>query len=115
MKLVLELEPLPQPRVRFNRRTGIAYDTAAEYKRAVAYLAKAAMQGRPPISEPLSVRFFRKYKPHSRRFGDTDNLLKSLLDGLNKIVYADDALITSLTAEKVQSERGRIEIEVEKS
>ena len=116
MKIELELDAKPQTRPRFNRKNGVAYEDAASksYKSAVGYLAKKAMAGKPPIENPCRVmlKFYRRYKVNSRRFGDCDNLAKSVLDACNGILWLDDSQIISLTAEKYQSAAARIEIEV---
>lgn len=115
MKISLELDAKPQPRPRFNRK-GIAYEDAASksYKSAVGFLAKMAMQGKPPIEKTCRVliKFYRRYKVSSRRYGDCDNLAKSVLDACNGILWLDDSQIISLTAEKYQSPTPRLEIEV---
>lgn len=43
---------------------------------------------------------------------DTDNYIKSTLDGLNGLLWEDDAHIVKLVAEKYYSDYPRIEIEV---
>ena len=44
---------------------------------------------------------------------DTDNYIKSTLDGLNGLLWADDNQIVDLVASKFYSDRPRVEIEVE--
>lgn len=116
MKIELELDARPQARPRFNSN-GVAYEDAASknYKSAVGYLAKNAMAGTPPFEKPCRVvlKFYRRYKVSSRRFGDCDNLAKAILDACNGILWLDDSQIISLTAEKYQSATAKIEIEVD--
>jgi len=113
MKITIEIEPLPQSRPRFSG--GRCYEPAriTNYKAEIGYKARQAMKGEKPFSSALKLvcRFWRKYKPTSRRYGDADNLLKSVMDGLNKICWKDDAQIISLTAEKLQG-TPRLEIEI---
>ena len=115
MKFTVEIEPKPQSRPRFSG--GRCYETAAmkEYKQAVGAAAKVAMAGSLPFSNAVSVklRCFRKYAATSRRFGDCDNLLKAVLDALNKICFLDDIQVTAATIEKIQSSTPKIEIELE--
>lgn len=49
------------------------------------------------------------YSPNKK---DLDNIFKSVLDGLNKIAYADDSCITSLSGQKGSSVNGQEFIEV---
>lgn len=43
---------------------------------------------------------------------DCDNYIKSLLDGMNGVVWKDDALITDIFAHKRYSDKPRIEITI---
>ena len=114
MKIEIKAEPIPQPRPRFGRG-GKVYqpEKIKAYKNVVSYAAKTAMQGKPPTSEALKInlRFYRRFKASSRRFGDCDNLVKAVLDACNGIIFADDSQIISLTAEKYQG-TPRLELEI---
>ena len=44
---------------------------------------------------------------------DTDNYIKSTLDGLNGLLWKDDNQIVKIVAEKYYSDHPRVEIEVE--
>lgn len=48
------------------------------------------------------VKLFRRYKPTARNFGDVDNHLKAIFDGLNQIVFDDDRQIVRCVVEKFQ-------------
>ena len=43
---------------------------------------------------------------------DLDNLLKSVMDGLNGLVYDDDSQVSYISAEKAYSDRPRIEVDI---
>ena len=45
---------------------------------------------------------------------DTDNYIKSTLDGLNGLLWEDDNQIVDLMAHKYYSDKPRVEIEVKK-
>ena len=112
----VEEEPLPQPRPRFGRNGGIYFpETFQAYKEKVKLAAVQAMKNKPPMTGELLARlkFFRKYKRASRRFGDCDNLSKAVMDALNGIVYDDDSQIIKITTEKFTDKNNpRIEIEI---
>ena len=119
MKLVVEVEPLPQTRPRFSKFGG-CYEPAPmkEYKRKIALVANAFMQSNnlEAMTGELSasVRLYRKYKRTSRRYGDCDNHLKAIFDALNGIIYADDSQIVCCSCEKhTDKDKARIEIEIQ--
>ena len=113
MKLELEIEPIPQARIRFGGGRCYEPSRLREYKNKVAMLAKA--KGAEILQGALSVsiKLYRKYKITSRRYGDFDNLAKAICDSLNGICYVDDSQIVRCTVEKIQSATPKIEIEIE--
>ena len=114
MKIEIKTEPLPQPRPRFGRG-GKVYQSEkiTAYKNVIGYAAKNAMQGKPPTLDALKInlRFYRRFKATSRRFGDCDNLAKAVMDACNGVLWLDDSQIVSLTAEKYQG-TPKIEVEI---
>lgn len=44
---------------------------------------------------------------------DIDNIIKSIMDALNKVVYEDDKQIVKIEAEKIYGEQDKIIIEIE--
>ena len=43
---------------------------------------------------------------------DIDNLIKSILDGLNGVAFKDDNQVINITASKVYSDIARVEVEI---
>jgi len=43
---------------------------------------------------------------------DIDNLIKSILDGLNGVAFKDDNQVINVTAKKVYSDIARVEVEI---
>ena len=72
-----------------------------------AYLTSTAFTTRPKKSGATTRQSRPTVKP------DTDNYIKSTLDGLNGLLWADDNQIVDLVASKFYSDRPRVEIEVE--
>lgn len=101
IKILVAGDCVPAARPRFS---GHAYQPKRnrEYRARVQTAAYSAMAGREPLAGAVAVcvRLYRKYKPTSRNYGDCDNHLKSLFDGLNQIVFKDDAQIISCLVEK---------------
>lgn len=54
-----------------------------------------------------------KFEPASRSVGDCDNLAKGIMDGMNGIVFTDDARVVSLFVAKHYAEEPRAEVYVE--
>ena len=108
-------DPIPAARPRFSK--GHCYQPARnrEYRLRVAQAAQNAMQGSKPLEGALSmdVRIYRKYKRTARLYGDVDNHLKALLDGMNGIVFADDGQVVEIAALKcVDKINPRVEVEI---
>lgn len=89
--------PVGKQRPRLGRR-GKVYTPAktANYEFAVGWQARLAMGARELMTRDVAVTFavFRK---DARRV-DLDNVIKSLLDAMNSIVYRDDSLVVSIQA-----------------
>lgn len=59
------------------------------------------------------VRLYRRYRPTTRIYGDCDNHLKAVFDGLNGIAIEDDAQIVRCLVEKFTDKTNpRAEIEL---
>ena len=76
-----------------------------DFERLIGWEAKLAMKGRRPTHAPCvaSIRITRKRPKKTKLYapaGDTDNFAKSILDGMNKIVFDDDKQIVTVTATK---------------
>lgn len=131
MKLVFEIEPVEQARPRATRMgRGIRlYDPkkVSVYKKQLAMMCKFQYK-QAPLTGPLMVElnFFRHVqsslskKERALRLSgshrpvvkpDTDNYIKSTLDGLNGLLWEDDNQIVDLIAHKYYSDNPRVEIE----
>jgi Holliday junction resolvase len=51
-------------------------------------------------------------KIHPTKKPDVDNVIKSVLDGLNKVAYADDKQIIEIQARKKYGQEEKIEVEI---
>ena len=132
MKLVFEIEPVEQARPRATRMgRGIRlYDPkkVSVYKKQLGMMCRFQYK-QAPLAGPLKVEinFFRhvqssvsKKERKLRLSGshrpvvkpDTDNYIKSTLDGLNGLLWEDDNQIVDLIAHKYYSDNPRVEIEV---
>ena len=128
----LPVEPVAQMRPRFTRRPYVhAYDPVKvkQYKQTLARHAQDQWMASPatgPIK--LQLRFFRPVQKslskteHARRLSgahrpivkpDLDNYIKSTLDALTGVLWADDNAIIKIEAEKYYSDQPRVEIVME--
>ena len=134
MKLTFEIEPVEQARPRATRMgKGIhLYDPkkVSVYKKQLAMMCQFQYKKEPLTGTLIvSLKFYRhiqsstsKKERKLRLSGmhrpivkpDTDNYIKSTLDGLNGLLWEDDNQIVKIVAEKYYSDRPRIEIEVER-
>lgn len=120
--IVIPGDPQGKGRPRFHGRSGV-YTPAktADYEAMIRILARASMRGREALTGPLHVDL-RAVMPIPKSWSqglrsaaitgdirptskpDIDNIIKAVSDGMNKIVYADDAAIASVSASKVYGE-----------
>ena len=128
----LPVEPVAQMRPRFTRRPYVhAYDPVKvkRYKETLAWHARNQWTATPatgPIK--LQLYFFRPVQKslskveHARRLSgahrpiakpDLDNYIKSTLDALTGVLWADDNAIIKIEAEKYYSDQPRVEIVME--
>ena len=93
---------IPAARPRFCGKRCYQPKRNAEYRRKIQAAARQVMDGREPMTGEICavVKIYRKYKRAARIFGDVDNHLKALFDGLSGIVFADDAQICRCVVEK---------------
>ena len=122
MELVIYGEPIPQGRPRFTK-TGHTYDPerSRNYKQLVRFWVTQHLKkidGWKPFENALCVDLtFYMGIPSSwskqkriqasqgqirpiARTGDLDNMVKSILDANNGLLWVDDAIITDLSARK---------------
>lgn len=98
--MILEIwvpgRPVPKGRPRMTRN-GHVYTPAKThaYEAVVASAGADAMDGLPPLTGPvlLAALFYG-----TRATGDVDNYLKSLLDGLQGVVFQNDRQVRMLAA-----------------
>ena len=117
------IDPVAKGRARMSR-TGIAFTPkkTRDYEKTLKALLAEAMLGRKPydgtltvsvvfnVKRPPSVK--AKARPWPNVKPDLDNLLKSLFDASNGIVWRDDAQVCSLTTEKRYAATGSIWVAV---
>ena len=115
MTIVIAGDPVPAQRPRFSGKRAYQPRRNVEYRQSVQAAASEAMSGREILRGAISaiVRLYRRYKPTARNYGDVDNHLKAIFDGLNQIVFADDAQIVRCVVEKFTDKKNpRAEVEI---
>jgi Holliday junction resolvase RusA-like endonuclease len=114
--LLIPGQPFAKQRPRFSRASGRAYTPGetVKFERVVQQLA--AIRIPQPLEGPLAVSIYATFvppaswskrkvevtlhRPHTQR-PDLDNIGKAILDGLNRIAWADDAQVADLHVRKV--------------
>jgi len=104
-------EPVPKARPRLGRG-GHAYTPSrtAAWEERVGWAYREA-QG-PEFHGPVQVALHFRRK--SRRRADLDNLIKSVLDGLNGVAWQDDSQVKCIQAYLVQTDDGAgVDVQIE--
>lgn len=94
-------DPVPSVRPRFDGRTKRTHHDRA-YLDALEVLRYELLAGRKvahPVADPVSVTaaFYRR----TRGRVDVDNLVKTVLDAANKVLWLDDSQVVELRVRKV--------------
>lgn len=121
-------EPVAKERPRFTKigRTYTPKKTL-DYESKVAKIAKLAMGSSEPLETPVAIYVYVTFpipKSYSKKRSqaclsglekhikrpDLSNVIKSVEDGMNGIVYKDDSQITSIYSKKVYGTIPMVEI-----
>ena len=97
LQLTVPGRPVPKARPRIGTN-GHVY-TPTETKNAedaIGWAARGALRGHKPVTGPVSVTAV--FHVADRRRRDVDNLLKTVLDGLNRIAWHDDSQVVLVSA-----------------
>lgn len=95
----------------------------------IAAMAREVMSGEPPSTRPITLavsvvfpippsyrgekrRMAESGESHPGKKPDIDNVVKLAADAMNGIVYADDAQVCRLVAEKIYGEKAKLCIRV---
>ncbi|PWG00973.1 RusA family crossover junction endodeoxyribonuclease [Levilactobacillus bambusae] len=128
ISLTIYGEPVAAGRPRFTR-TGHAYDPgkSRKFKEVVAIEATKQFNGELLADKPIEV-YIAAYRSNQKNTSkierarredklhvplqkpDTDNYVKSILDALTGVIWADDNIICHIDAYKFYSELPRIEV-----
>ena len=125
-------DPVAKSRPRFNRKTGRTWTPGKTmvYENKVSFAYKELYHDAIPTGEPIRVSIVAYFSPpkatskkrlalmlanliHHVKRPDIDNVVKSVLDGLNKVAWKDDSQIWSLYGEKRYSEYPHVEVLIE--
>lgn len=110
-----DVRPVPKQRHRKGRNGNIyTPPETVEWQRLVGILAANAMSraGYDVTRQPCALMVALELKKQ-RGKPDTDNLIKSVKDAMNKIVYTDDAIVESELSDLVRNApRYRVVVEI---
>ena len=126
-------EPIAKGRPRFSTRGKFLFAYTPEktkaYEFEVGMMALAAMGGTKPLEGALEAFIYVTYavpasyskkrleaclsglEKHIKK-PDLDNVIKSVIDGMDKIVFNNDSQITSIHSTKVYGEVAKVEVMV---
>ena len=120
--MVIYGKPVAKARPRFGRsKSGkpVTYTSSEtrKYEQEVKTLAQVAMFGKEMLEGPVRVTITAFFN-HKTKTGyhtsrpDLDNIIKAILDGLNAVIFADDAAVAEIVASKKYGEE-RVEVQIE--
>ena len=115
IRILVPVEPIPAARPRFG---GHVYQPKRnrEYRVVVQQAARSAMGNRPPLQGEVSaeIKLYRRCQPTTRNYGDVDNHMKAISDGLNQIAIEDDRqIVRCIVSKHTDASNPRAEIELE--
>lgn len=105
MQVYLQISPRARGEKRWVGGAFRKEPAEQRYQIRLQRLALVAREGqgvRAPFDYPLQAHIIvqKEEDPASDRFGDIDNLQKSVLDAMKGVLFTDDRLIVKITAEK---------------
>lgn len=115
---LIPLEGVAKERARISVWGGKTPKKTAEFERSIGWAVRSKYRGAPLTGAlRVSVKFYFQKKLNSKLIyphRDIDNLLKSVFDGLNEVLWLDDKQIVSVFAEKLfVADKSSIFLEVE--
>lgn len=113
------VKPLGKARPRLSKRGVFTPQKQVNAEAEIRWLAKKENPEKHLKDVPLMARMtfqFKKPKTSKRQFPtvrpDLDNLIKSVADALNDMLYDDDQQIVRIYAEKIYGDQDQIDLEV---
>ena len=103
MKLTIPIDAIPQERPRVYNKVAVDPPKSRQFKQNLAMLVKSLRRESALLTGELAVELhiYRNFKSvTSKRYGDIDNLAKSILDGLTGVLWQDDKQISKLLVSK---------------
>lgn len=114
MKIKAEIIPVPLARTKINTANKGRFLTPSsqKFKQDLGFIAAHAMAGKKIFTGAINVYIdlYKNCNPTSRKYGDSDNHAKAILDALNNIVFADDAQVVHLVVHKYKSKMQGLQI-----
>ena len=110
----------PRMCVRFGKQVTYTPKQTSEYEKLVkaSYMAVSKIFFKKDIPLEINITAFFNGKFSNNAWAtkkpDSDNIIKIVLDGLNKVAYYDDAQICKIHFEKRYSEIPRVEVKIKK-
>ena len=121
IKFTVEGKPQPKQRPRMGKNGVYTPKETKAYQSLVGWIARSVFKGEPsekPFKVMLDIYFKLPQRTkhlegsYCMKNIDIDNVAKSVLDGINGIVWADDKQVVVLTIKKYWSKQERIEAEL---
>ena len=105
-------EPVAQGRPRLGRHGVYTPARTAQFETALGWCARLAMRNRPLLEGALKVDVVATFTHAPTCRPDGDNILKSVCDALEGVVFANDAAVVDAHITKTQGPHPHLRIEV---
>lgn len=92
----VEGQPLPKQRPRLGKHGAYTPARTSAWEHSVSWQIGPVLSATEPFSGPVSIEL--EFCRETHRRADLDNLVKAVLDALNKLAYEDDKQIVSIAA-----------------
>lgn len=114
IKFTLPIDCRPAPRPRITRKASFYPEWYTNLRSTISKRAETEMKraGYLPVRCPvkLEVQVERTYDIGNIKYGDVDNLLKTVMDALTEICYDDDRFIQSVTIKKLTAQTPKLTV-----
>lgn len=108
---IIDGKPVGKERPRLGKFGGsFTPKKTKDYEFIIGFTCKPFMQGKKPFTGKVSVDV--AHFCVGEKYPDLDNVIKTVLDGMNGIVYKDDKQVNKITSSRIQASKDYLMVHV---